>query len=163
MAKADLTVERLREILNYDPDTGVFVWRVNKGPVKAGRVAGYPQEGYIGISIDGTGFAAHRLAWLYVYGQFPEYTIDHINQNKSDNRICNLRHVTHANNMLNKGMPANNRTGYAGVSWCSTHKKFVAQITANRIKHHIGWFDDPALAHAAYMAEKKKLHIVMTI
>ena len=163
MAKTDLTAERLRELLDYNPETGVFIWRCRKGPVKSGSVAGYPQEGYIGVSIDGVGFRAHRLAWLYVNGAFPEHQIDHINQNKSDNRICNLRHVNHANNMLNKGLIATNSTGLRGVSWCSTHKRYLAQIMTNGKKKHIGWFTDPLLAHAAYMDEKDKQHVVVSI
>ena len=86
---------RLRELLSYDPDTGLFRWSKNKGSKDAGELAGcVSPKGYILIGIDGCLYLAHRLAWLYVHGEFPEKDIDHRDQDKSNNRICNLRLAT---------------------------------------------------------------------
>lgn len=103
MAKADLTPERLRELLEYDPETGKFTWLRNRAfKALGGTHAGYlNSNGYLRITVDDVSYAAHRLAWLYVHGRWPDKTIDHINRNKQDNRIANLRDVTHSEQNYN--------------------------------------------------------------
>ena len=157
---APLTAERLREILNYDPDTGVFTWRVPKGRrVKAGAVAGCDNgDEYIRIRIDGRDYRAHRLAWLYVHGCWPSDQLDHINGNRSDNRMSNLREATPAENNQNRAISSKNTSGFPGVHWHRAKCKWQAQINVNGKKRHLGWLSDPAEAHAAYTAAKARLH-----
>jgi len=105
---AALTVERVRELLAYDPSTGVFTWRHSRrGQSPAGRVAGgaWGSGGYIGICVDGNRCLAHRLAWFYVHGEWPKHQIDHINGARSDNRIANLRDVPATTNQQNRHRP----------------------------------------------------------
>lgn len=100
----DLNHDYLKHILSYIPETGKFYWKIAKSSKTiVGKEAGtlHP-NGYIYIRIDGFGFRAHRLAWFYVYKEWPKLEIDHINQIKTDNRICNLRDVTSKENQNNK-------------------------------------------------------------
>lgn len=99
-----ITQEELKESLHYDPDTGIFTWRKSKGPAKKGTVAGkiYKSHPYIKIGVCRHSIDAHRLAWLYVYGEWPTMDIDHINRDPTDNRICNLRHVSRSENNRNR-------------------------------------------------------------
>lgn len=155
---SELTAERLREVLGYDPETGLFRWRVRTSNVKVGDVAGcMRKDGYLIISINGRLHQAHRLAWLYVNGEWPPAEIDHIDGRRDFNAIANLREATHAENMHNRRKPqANNTTGYLGVSrYCG---KFRALITLDRKLKHLGYFDTPEEAHAAYLEAKRRLH-----
>lgn len=104
MAKTDLTAERLRELLHYDPEAGVFTRRTNSNnKARIGDVAGHrTAKDYWSIKISGVAHSAHRLAWLYVYGAWPREGVDHANGIKTDNRIANLREATHSENMQNK-------------------------------------------------------------
>ena len=112
--KLGLSAERLRELLHYAPETGLFYWRVSRGSVAAGTPAGQPHShGYVVIRIDGVTHYAHRLAWLYVYGEHPTREIDHRNQNRADNSIANLPQSSHAENMRN--ISRRNRSGFKGV------------------------------------------------
>lgn len=153
-----LELKRLKELLNYDPDTGAFTWKVSKGTVSAGSVAGrFNDEGYISIKIDSKEMKAHRLAWLYVHGNMPEDQIDHINGKRNDNRILNLRLVTYSENQQNlRAARSDNKTGYLGVS--RSRNKFLARICVNKKIFHLGMFDDPASAYSAYVEAKRKLH-----
>lgn len=154
-----LTQERLKELLDYNPETGVFVWRVSKGTRKAGRVAGAVNiTGYVDIAIDGKKHRAHRLAWLYTYGCWPNKDIDHINRIRTDNRIENLRDTD--KNEWNRDKQVNNTSGYTGVSWHKWTKKWIAKIKVYGKNTHLGLFDTPEAANAAYMAAKEKLHII---
>lgn len=137
----DLTQERLKELLDYDEDTGVFVWRVRPAnSVKVGDVAGYNQ-GYIQIRVDGIKYQAHRLVWLYVHGYFPEYFIDHMNGIKDDNRIVNLREVSNQCNAQSTKISSNNKSGYNGVSWNKIARKWKSQIRINSKDIHLGLYD----------------------
>ena len=138
-----LTQKKLKEKLKYDPDTGIFIWIVKPcRNIIAGSVAGCPKRGYTQIMISGKNYQAHRLAWLYVYGYFPEYQIDHIDRNKSNNRINNLRHATHQCNMRNIGLRKDNTSGIKGVSWAKDRDKWHAHIRVNNKTHHLGYFTD---------------------
>ncbi|QHF03322.1 HNH endonuclease [Pseudomonas asturiensis] len=153
------TQERLHELFHYDPLTGVFVWRVARGGVRAGSVAGGPDTcGYLQMRFCGTKSSCHRLAWLYVYGVLPDHELDHINGIKTDNRIENLRPATRANNMCNIGVRKNSKTGVKGVSWDAQHGKFRAQIMHGGKKHNIGRFDTAEAASAAYAQKARSLH-----
>lgn len=103
MAAPKLTAERVRELLHYDPDTGIFTNRIRRGNNPAGSIVGARQRGrYINIELDDRQYSGHRLAWLYVYGEWPTHNIDHINGDGRDNRFCNLRDVAQALNLQNR-------------------------------------------------------------
>lgn len=109
----------LRELLDYDPASGVFRWRhTTRGYVQKGRVAGcYTKNWYVNICVRGRNYGAHRLAWLYVHGEWPPKFIDHVNGDLSDNRIANLRPATRAQNGANRKLESNSSSGLKGVSW----------------------------------------------
>ena len=153
------TQARLHELFHYDELTGVFIWKVGRGGVLAGAVAGGQDScGYLQMRFCGTKASCHRLAWLYVYGVFPENELDHINGIKNDNRIENLRPATRANNMCNIGVRKNSKTGVKGVTWDTQHGKFRAQIMHQGKRHNIGRFDDAESASAAYAETAHRLH-----
>lgn len=143
MAKADLTAQRLRELLHYDADTGVFTWLVTRGSAKAGDIAGTPNgNGYLVIRVDGTLYLAHRLAWLHVHGEWPPVYIDHENQTRNDNRISELRLATNSENQQNqRGARSDNTSGVRGVSWFKRMQKWHAYINVNSKRKHLGYFD----------------------
>lgn len=118
MAKPDLTAEALRELLHYDPETGVFTWRVKMWRALAGSIAGHvSQHGYRMIKISQWKWQAHRLAYLYMTGEHPPHDIDHINQIRSDNRWVNLRSATRKQNQENKSNHAMRGIRWDGGKW----------------------------------------------
>jgi len=147
-----IQVSRLRELLHYDPDTGVFTWiKTAAHRVPAGTVAGaLSNKGYLRIQIDRKIYPAHRLAWLYVHGTWPRGFVDHINRNRVDNRISNLRDVNASQNVRNCGLRATNTSGYKGVSYWTERKKWAAQIRLNGKNKLLGMFATPEEASAAY-------------
>ena len=156
-----LTAERLREVLSYEPETGEFTW-LKPNPighrVKSGDLAGYFVQGYRRIAVDGRTYLGHRLAWLYMKGEWPANQVDHIDGNRGNNVWRNLREATHAQNHFNIGLTASNRTGFKGVSWFKKTRKWRARITVNRKEKTIGYFDTKEEAHSAYMSAANKLH-----
>lgn len=139
-----ITQERLKQILSYCPHTGAFKWRVNQGPQapigsKAGTVNG---AGYCGIRADGKIYQAHRLAFLYMIGDFPEIFTDHIDQDKLNNRWLNLRSVTSKENQKNLPMPKTNTSGFTGVNWHKGAGKWRAEIQVDGQAKHLGVFSD---------------------
>lgn len=159
------TAERLRELFHFDPETGIFTRRVSVSNVKAGDVAGFLRvDGYWYIRVDGTQYLAHRLAWLYVSGSWPVEHIDHINGDEADNRLVNLREVTHAQNMQNRNRASViSASGVLGVNWYPKYRKWVARIVTNGKRRHLGYFSDIGLARDAYIAAKRELHSTCTI
>lgn len=148
-----ITQSELKELLDYNPETGVFTWKVsNSNRVKAGASANCKKGGYIIIMVKSKAYRAHRLAWLYMYGVWPENQIDHINHNGLDNRIFNLRETTQQENCKNTSISKNNTSGYTGVSLFKDRNKWQAYIMVDRKKIHLGYFekkDDAALARKA--------------
>ncbi len=149
----ELTAERLREAMHYSPATGVFTRRIRTANcVKVGDVAGsLTGEGYSHISIYWRRYRAHRLAWLYMTGEWPKSDIDHINLDRADNRWCNLREATLSQNKANNGMYKNNKSGFKGVVWHKRDRKWCSSIRINKKLIHLGSFDCPATAHKAYI------------
>ncbi len=153
-----MTPQYLRELLHYDPETGEFTWLDDRRCGRKGRIAGAPKSpGYIQIMINGKVYLAHRLAWLYSHEKWPENMIDHIDGNKSNNRLSNLRDVTPNMNMQNQSRPhVRNKTGFLGV-----HKiggMFQASIHTGGKGFYLGRFTTPEEAQAAYQESKKLLH-----
>lgn len=165
--KATLTQERVQHVLSYDPESGVFVWLnpASPSPAKKGAVAGsHGNHGYLHICVDRQRCLAHRLAWLYVYGEWPDQAIDHINGDRHDNRVQNLRQASATTNGENRRVPgARNTSGYLGVSWCAQTKRWMAQIAVAGKHHNLGRFDSPSEAHAAYVTAKRLLHSGSTL
>jgi len=142
-----LTQERLKTLLEYCPDTGEFLWRTQKGRCKSGARAGATDTyGYRVIRLDGILYKAHRLAWLYAYGCWPDGLLDHINRNPSDNRLANLREATQSENMHNA--KRRSRSGVPGVRWREERGRWVAQIRIGYRTHVLGSFvsKDEAIA-----------------
>ena len=141
---------RIRSILGYDKDTGVFVWLVSKGKCKAGSVAGTSNTtGHVQISVDGKKYLAHRLAWLYTHGRLPSSMIDHINGNKLDNRTSNLRHVEFSENMLNLPRRADSLSGVTGVNFDRPTGKWRARYQINKRRICLGLFETAEQAEEA--------------
>lgn len=163
MASANLTAARLRELLHYDPDTGLFTWRLSRRRARAGNVAGtIVTRGYIMIRIDGVKRLAHRLAWLYTYGDWPSGSIDHIDGQPANNRLLNLRDVDSSiNNQNRRSASAQNVSGYLGVE--TNGSKFRARIEIAGQRIAIGSFAEPEDASAAYIEAKRRLHPGCTI
>lgn len=158
-----ITQKRLRELLHYDPLTGVFTWRQsNSARALVGAIAGSKARGYVWIRCDGQLCAAHRLAWLYMTGLLPKQEIDHKNGMKDDNRWSNLREATRKLNMQNERRARiNNKTGYLGVR--PHGKRFQARVKLDGRIHYFGSFGTPEQAHAAYVVGKRSLHPWCTI
>lgn len=137
-----LSQNKLKSLLEYDKHTGFFSWKENRQKVKIGDVAGHnSKNGYCYIMIDGKSYRSHRLAWLYVYGGFPKNQIDHINRNKLDNRLENLREASKELNARNKGLRKTNKSGVTGVHWSKRYGKWVAKISALGKNYTIGRYD----------------------
>lgn len=161
MQKPDISQIKLIELMNYDPDTGLFTWLSDRQPnVKKGAVAGtVNHRGYVVIMIHRKTYSAHRLAWLYMTGSWPKNDIDHRNQMRTDNRFSNIREATRKENSQNVNYPHHdNKSGYQGVHWNKKCKKFQAQISVSGKKKHIGLFDSAEVAHAAYREAKQIIH-----
>jgi hypothetical protein len=152
-----ITADELRRIVHYDSETGEFTWLRGQGAVKAGAKVKRGSSRYVMFRIDGRLYLAHRLAWLYVYGELPQSYIDHINCNEADNRLINLRPATHRENLCNRGANKNNTTGYKGV-YLLAPGKYKASIKENGKSKHLGIFDNPIAAHQAYSAAAHRLH-----
>ena len=140
MTKNIITQKRLKKLLNYDPDTGIFVWLVSRKGVRVNAVAGTLQHGYIVISIDYKLYRAHRLAFLYMTGKFPVNQVDHDNRVRSDNRWKNLNSATNTTNHKNMPMQRNNTSGYVGVSWSKQSGKWHVYIWVSGKRIHLGFF-----------------------
>ena len=157
-AKGSLTHERLLQVLAYDEGTGDFTWLVTRGKALQGHQAGQPlRSGYIGIGIDRRDYLAHRLAWFYVFGRWPAGQIDHINGDRHQNRIANLRDVTSAENNQNTlGPSCRNRSGILGIA--PNRNKWRAQIVVGGKRTHLGTFSTQEEASAAYLEAKRQIH-----
>lgn len=155
-----LSLKRLKELLFYDPATGKFTWiSPTKNGDRTGKEAGYINNlGYVRIGIDCGHYGAHRLAWMYMHGEIPEMDIDHINGKTADNRIENLRLVTHQQNMCNRKKRSDNASGYPGVYFNKSANKWHASIRFEGKRIHLGYFKSAKEAHEKYVEASKKYH-----
>lgn len=152
-----LTKERLDELLAYDPETGIFTWRVDRSNVKAGTPTGANNgNGYLRIRVDKVQHYAHRLAFLSMVGEAPSGLIDHANGDRSDNRWCNLRPASGNQNGQNRRTQPNNTSGTPGVYWHKGAGKWMAYITVNKRPVYLGLFVDLDDAVAARRAAEAK-------
>jgi hypothetical protein len=167
MAKTDLTAARLRELLDYDPDTGILRWKRSfAGPARAGDVAGTKTSKYVFLKIEQQRYSAHRLAWLWWHGSWPQDEVDHINGNTRDNRLSNLRDVPRGVNQQNvTSANVDSLTGILGVTYRKDcpRRPWVAQISHENRTRRLGGFKTQDEAHAAYLAAKRRLHEGCTI
>ena len=139
-----ITQAELKCRLSYSEDTGLFTW---VAPTTRGCVAGddagnTSHQGYRQITVNGNQYLSHRLVWLYVYGHMPEYEIDHVNGDKLDNRLSNLREVTRKQNKENVRLQANNTSGHRGVVWDKNRQKWKAQLKHFGIHYNLGRYDN---------------------
>ena len=152
-----LTAERLRHLLDYDPATGLFTRRFPRGGQPTGCVVGtLNPDGTIRIGVDGDIYLANRLAWLHYHGKWPDNLVDHIDHDRANNRILNLRDVTNAVNMQNQ-IVAHNKTGLP-LGVYKSKLRFVAMIRINKKLKHVGSFKTPEEAHEAYLRAKREWH-----
>ena len=154
-----LSHQTLLELLDYDPETGLFKWKISRRGVVINKEIGTDNGfGYLRITVLGKSYYAHRLAWFYVNGYWPKFNIDHINGKKGDNRISNLRDVDGSINNLNKAVaPKNSKSKTLGVSWHKKANKWQAHICVYKERKYLGLFKNIFDAEAAYKAEKDKL------
>ena len=157
----ELTTQIARELLTYNPDTGKLFWKerpakyfknpnytkswntrwAGKEALTAITLREFGQIGRLGGRVLNKNYHTHRIAWLIYYGEWPKNEIDHINQDPTDNRIENLRDVTHAEYNKNRTLQKNNTTGYSGVSFYKRYGKYCAKIYINSIEKHLGYYD----------------------
>jgi len=138
--------------ISYEPETGVFRWAVSARGITAGKIAGsVTSYGYQQIKLGRRAYRAHRLAWFLTHGVWPDGEIDHIDGDPLNNRLSNLRVVDRAGNSQNRRA--------LGATWNCQHRRWQSKIQANKIRHHLGYFDTPEEARAAYLKAKKRLHI----
>ena len=153
------TPSRIKEVLHYDQETGLLTWRKPRPGIRPGTRAGYVRgDGYAYVCIDRAMCLVHRVAWAIVHGQWPQAEIDHINRDPSDNRLCNLRECTSSENKQNLGIKTNNASGYPGVSWHNQKGRWRATVVLKGRQRHVGYFDSPSDAYAAYVSAKAKTH-----
>jgi hypothetical protein len=151
MKEHTLSFIRAHELLAYDPTTGEFTWKESRGKSKAGKAVGTVQAGYRKTTLDNEQIRVHRLAWFMSYGWWPQGQIDHINGDKLDNRLCNLRDVPQSINMQNR---YSTKTKISGLPY-GVALAYGGRFTANI---RIGVFDTPEEASAAFMRAKKLIH-----
>lgn len=162
-ARDDLPVAYVREALDYDPATGLLVWKVRSDMAPqwngkfAGKIAGTINDrGYVVISINNKDFRAHRIAWAIVTGEWPKDEIDHKNLVKSENWWDNLRPSTHVQNNQNKPAQSNSQSGFKGVSWCKITKTYVVRMRVGKSYPILGRAATPEAAHAIYIEAATK-------
>src|SRR5579859_3285234 len=142
-----VTLAKLKEILRYDPETGLCTWLVNRGPVKAGDIAdSRGSKGYVVIKIDGRKYYAHVLASFYMTGRWPRRIVDHKNLKKADNAWSNLRPATDSQNQVNKPLCRRNTSGHKGVNFHKETGKWRAEIYIDNRCIHLGLFASKELA-----------------
>lgn len=153
-----LTQARLKELFNYDPITGIVTRKITKNyNAKQGDKVGCLSQGYLVATVDGKRYLLHRLIWLYVYNDFPKM-LDHIDRNKLNNQINNLRSVNAQQNQQNKTKQTNNKSGYKGVNWDKNRNKWFSCIQHKGKTIALGRYDNVKDAYRAYCFAASKYH-----
>ena len=152
-----ITQSELKKLLHYNPETGVFTWLKRKQGARKSCIAGANHNcGYISIGINGKRYLSHRLAWLYMTGEWPKDQIDHINHIRNDNRIANLREATNQQNLKNTRISSRNTSGVNGVHWYKGRNKWQVYVKVNQKVKHLGYFTDKFEAICARMSANNK-------
>jgi len=161
--KTELTIEQVQALLIYDPLTGEVKWRQGLHHKRRG-IAGFDESGYRRVTIDGSGYRVHRLAFVLMLGRWPEGEVDHRNGNGMDNRWENLREATHLQNMQNQlRVRRNSSHGVMGVHYKHKNKKWQARIQVGPKRHSLGLFKTKEEAAQAYIDGKRRLHPFSTL
>jgi hypothetical protein len=150
---SSLTQHRLKQVVSYDPSTGIFRRLASNNQYRAGKNSGWVEREYVRITIDGSHYMAHRLAWLYVYGKWPIVEVDHINGDRGDNRIDNLRLASDQLNAFNRRVNSNNVLGVKGVRFHECGK-YTARINKDGKLYYLGVFDTLEQAVAVRRAKE---------
>lgn len=154
-----ISQENLKNHVFYDVKTGKLVRKKFDGRcMPDGYLGSLKQSGYMVARIESKSYRVHHLVWLYFHGRYPDKHIDHINGNRSDNRIENLRECSPSENHQNRSSNKNSKSKYLGVSWCSARRKWVARIKAADINKQLGYFGSEEDAYDAYLKAKEALH-----
>jgi len=155
---AEEEIELIREHLEYNPETGEISWKVARGNRACGYKVVSGSDGYLTVKVGKRTYKAHRVAWLLHYGNWPEGCIDHINLDRSDNRITNLRDSTRRENNSNVGLRVDNKSGVKGVSWKASHSRWCAQISFKGKVIYLGLYDDIEAAAEVVQKKREELH-----
>lgn len=160
MSAVSVSHGRLRHVLDYNPDTGIFRWKhPTSKKFKAGDVAGTAHtKGYVSIVVDRKAYLAHRLAWLWMTGGWPEDQLDHRDLDRSNNAFANLRVAGACGNQANTGLSRNNTSGFKGVHWNKRKQRWAVEIDCQRERHFLGYFTNKEAAAAAYAEAAQRLH-----
>ena len=153
-----LSVEECRRLFSYDASTGLVLRRERSGQLPAGSVAGCRAKDYWYVRVCGKKVLAHRLVWALYYGEWPDKPIDHINMDRHDNRIVNLRLASVTENNRNRPRQSNNTSGYKGVTFHKSSQKYQAKIMADKVCHSLGYYHSARDAADAYCRAAKALH-----
>lgn len=159
MVRSALTQERLQELLNYNPLTGLFTWKVNRKQVKIGDIAGtVMSNGYVRIKVDNVKYKAHRLVFLFELGYIPDSDVDHIDGDRKNNRRTNLRLCTKGENNCNTKLRKDNSTGVKGVTIHRPSGKYKARVSVNGKQIYLGLYEDLELAELVATEARAKYH-----
>lgn len=152
---SQISHQRLKELLEYFPETGSFLWQERKKNMRE-RVGSVDNKGYLRISLDKVRYKAHRIAWFYIHGEWPEGMLDHIDGNKLNNKLNNLRDVQQNVNSYNTETAySSSKTGFLGVT--KVGNRFYPRLGISGKVHHFGGYGTPEEAHEVYKAQKKKV------
>lgn len=155
-----MNIDDVKKVIDYDPITGIFTWKEYRNQLATpGKVAGcVNSKGYLEITILGKRVKAHRLAWFYVYKEWPENHIDHINRIKTDNSINNLRIASISQNLANKALTKTNTSGLKGAFYNKRMKKWHSSYSFNNKRYHLGYFNSAEDAHKSYVKKMNELY-----
>lgn len=153
------TYEQLSKVFEYDAETGLVRWKIDRGRVKKGdKAATKHNSGYLSCEYDGVAYLVHRLAWLLFHKEWPNNFIDHCDLDKTNNKIVNLRLADRAGNSQNHPKRSDNTSGVKGVNWHKKHRRWCARIQADGRRYSLGYFDSIEEAETAILSIRKQLH-----
>lgn len=153
-----ITQQELKEILHYNPDTGVFTYKADSKLVTAGNEAGWLDNGYTRLKINGISYRCHRLAFIYMLGREPIGHVDHIDNLRCNNKWDNLREDAEKVNHWNRNLQANNTSGIKGVHWDKRKERYIAQIQVHGKKKQVGAYKTVEEATTAIQAYREQVH-----